>query len=485
MAFVDGLSHTDIVRLIEELAGVEMAGLETCLKEFVSLQPLSGARITVSCHRSSETGGLTKLLEALGAEVRWFPCYIFPSQDDAAAADASDSRMGKKADKGYWRGTDRALNWGLSGGPDLIVDFGGDLTFLIHEGVKAEEIYAKTGQLPDPSSTENAELRAVLSIIGEGLNTDPNRYHNMKGSLVGVSEDSAAGVERLYQMQADGTLSFPAISVNGSDTKRKFSNFLIRSLFVITGATNMTIPGKKAIVFGFENASKGFAKALKQAGADVVVYEVDSNLTVQAHLEGFSVIKILGDGVFEEDIFVINGGNIDVFKHVEKMKNNTIIYYMDTTLDDDSDIYAGHEQCFSGMTHIVVNPQTDKWVFPERDKCIIVYKGYPRFVLSWSCTSHVVALLDLWSKNGTDDKYQNKVHVLPEHLENKVSDLHLAKFTAAKGGAGQVVDKKGILLMVVQACSLILGFMKATKVSIDLSVPKVSIDIPFSAILGN
>lgn len=222
---VKDMSQADFGRLEIELAEVEMPGLMASRTEFGPAQPFKGARITGSLHMTIQTAVLIETLTALGAEVRWCSCNIFSTQDHAAAAIARDSAAvfawkGETLQE-YWWCTERALDWGPGGGPDLIVDDGGDATLLIHEGVKAEELYEKTGEVPDPSSTDNQEFQLVLTIIRDGLKTDPKRYHKMKDRLVGVSEETTTGVKRLYQMQASGSLLFPAINVNDSVTKSK------------------------------------------------------------------------------------------------------------------------------------------------------------------------------------------------------------------------------------------------------------------------
>jgi len=228
---VKDMSLADFGRLEIELAEVEMPGLISCRKEYGPSQPFKGTRITGSLHMTIQTAILIETLTALGAEVRWCSCNIFSTQDHAAAAIARDSAAvfawkGETLQE-YWWCTERALDWGPDGGPDLIVDDGGDTTLLIHEGVKAEQAFEKSGQLPDPSSSDNAEFQIVLTIIKDGLKTDPKKYHRMKDRLVGVSEETTTGVKRLYQMQANGTLLFPAINVNDSVTKSKVTNLLV------------------------------------------------------------------------------------------------------------------------------------------------------------------------------------------------------------------------------------------------------------------
>ena len=231
---VKDLSQADFGRLEIELAEVEMPGLMACRSEFGPSKPFAGARISGSLHMTIQTAVLIETLTALGAEVRWCSCNIFSTQDHAAAAIARDSAAvfawkGETLEE-YWWCTERCLDWGEGGGPDLIVDDGGDATLLIHEGVKAEEEYEKTGKIPDPDSTDNAEFKIVLTIIRDGLKSDPKKYRKMKERLVGVSEETTTGVKRLYQMQETGALLFPAINVNDSVTKSKVRAFLCLSL---------------------------------------------------------------------------------------------------------------------------------------------------------------------------------------------------------------------------------------------------------------
>ncbi|XP_028767375.1 adenosylhomocysteinase-like [Neltuma alba] len=226
---VKDLSQADFGRLEIERAEVEMSGLMACRAEFGPSQPFKGIRITGSLHMTKQTAVLIETLAALGAEVRWCSGPTSSTQDHVAAAIARD-RASVFAWKGetrqeYWLCTERALDWGAGVGPDLIVDDGGDATLLIHEGVKAGEVYAETGQLPDPSSTDNAEFQIVLSMIRDGLKTDPMRYHKMKDRLVGVTVETTAGIDRLNELQANGTLLFPAINVN-----QHFANSTVRIL---------------------------------------------------------------------------------------------------------------------------------------------------------------------------------------------------------------------------------------------------------------
>ncbi|KAJ8475821.1 hypothetical protein OPV22_019548 [Ensete ventricosum] len=416
---VKDLSQADFGRLEIELAEVEMPGLMSCRAEFGPSQPFAGARISGSLHMTIQTAVLIETLTALGAEVRWCSCNIFSTQDHAAAAIARDSAA-VFAWKGetlaeYWWCTERCLDWGPSGGPDLIVDDGGDATLLIHEGVKAEEEFEKTGKLPDPASTDNAEFQIVLGIIRDGLKVDPKKYRRMKERLVGVSEETTTGVKRLYQMQASGALLFPAINVNDSVTKSKFDNLYGCRHSLPDGlmrATDIMIAGKVAVVCGYGDVGKGCAAALKQAGARVIVTEIDPICALQALMEGLPVLT-LEDVVSEADIFVTTTGNKDIIMGLE---------------------------AYPGVKRITIKPQTDRWVFPETNAGIIVLAegrlmnlgcatGHPSFVMSCSFTNQVIAQLELWKERSTG-KYEKKVYVLPKHLDEKVAALHLGKLGA-------------------------------------------------------
>ncbi|KDO43195.1 hypothetical protein CISIN_1g011464mg [Citrus sinensis] len=402
---VKDLSQADFGRLEIELAEVEMPGLMACRAEFGPSQPFKGAKITGSLHMTIQTAVLIETLTALGAEVRWCSCNIFSTQDHAAAAIARDSASvfawkGETLQE-YWWCTEKALDWGPGGGPDLIVDDGGDATLLIHEGVKAEEIYEKTGKLPDPASTDNAEFQIVLTIIRDGLKADPKKYHKMKERLVGVSEETTTGVKRLYQMQENGTLLFPAINVNDSVTKSKFDN-----------------------LYGCRHSlPDGLMRA-----TDVMI----------ALMEGLQVLT-LEDVLSDADIFVTTTGNKDIIMvdHMKKMKNNAIVCNIGH-FDNEIDMLG--LETYPGVKRITIKPQTDRWVFPETNSGIIVLAegrlmnlgcatGHPSFVMSCSFTNQVIAQLELWKEKSTG-KYEKKVYVLPKHLDEKVAALHLGKLGA-------------------------------------------------------
>ncbi|VAH37369.1 unnamed protein product [Triticum turgidum subsp. durum] len=403
---VKDLSQADFGRLELDLAEVEMPGLMACRTEFGPSQPFKGARISGSLHMTIQTAVLIETLTALGAEVRWCSCNIFSTQDHAAAAIARDSAAvfawkGETLEE-YWWCTERCLDWGAGGGPDLIVDDGGDATLLIHEGVKAEEEFEKSGKVPDPEST---------------------------------------GVKRLYQMQESGTLLFPAINVNDSVTKSKFDNLYGCRHSLPDGlmrATDVMIAGKVAVVCGYGDVGKGCAAALKQAGARVIVTEIDPICALQALMEGIQILT-LEDVVSEADIFVTTTGNKDIIMvdHMRKMKNNAIVCNIGHF---DNEIDMNGLETYPGVKRITIKPQTDRWVFPETKTGIIVLAegrlmnlgcatGHPSFVMSCSFTNQVIAQLELWNEKATG-KYEKKVYVLPKHLDEKVAALHLGKLGA-------------------------------------------------------
>ncbi|CAI0437681.1 unnamed protein product [Linum tenue] len=396
------MSQADFGRLELELAEVEMPGLISCRTEFGPSQPFKGARITGSLHMTIQTAVLIETLTALGAEVRWCSCNIFSTQDHAAAAIARDSAAvfawkGETLQE-YWWCTERALDWGPGGGPDLIVDDGGDATLLIHEGVKAEEEYEKT-------------------------------------------EETTTGVKRLYQMQANGTLLFPAINVNDSVTKSKFDNLYGCRHSLPDGlmrATDVMIAGKVAVICGYGDVGKGCAAAMKQAGARVIVTEIDPICALQALMEGLQVLT-LEDVVSEADIFCTTTGNKDIIMvdHMRKMKNNAIVCNIGH-FDNEIDMHG--LETFPGVKRITIKPQTDRWVFPDTKSGVIVLAegrlmnlgcatGHPSFVMSCSFTNQVIAQLELWNERSSG-KYEKKVYVLPKHLDEKVAALHLGKLGA-------------------------------------------------------
>eukprot|EP00244_Chara_vulgaris_P011033 TRINITY_DN52_c0_g1_i1.p1 TRINITY_DN52_c0_g1~~TRINITY_DN52_c0_g1_i1.p1 ORF type:complete len:487 (+),score=114.64 TRINITY_DN52_c0_g1_i1:159-1619(+) len=439
---VKDLSQADFGRMEIDIAEVEMPGLMASREEFGPTQPLKGVKITGSLHMTVQTAVLIETLTALGAEVRWCSCNIFSTQDHAAAAIARDSAAvfawkGETLEE-YWWCTEHAIDWGNGAGPDMIVDDGGDVTLLIHEGIKAEELYEKDGTLPDPSSTTNAEFKIVLKTIHDSIKKNPKRFRTIAKNIVGVSEETTTGVKRLYSMEKSGELLFPAINVNDSVTKCKFDNLYGCRHSLPDGlmrATDVMIAGKVGVVCGYGDVGKGCAAALKNAGARVIVTEIDPICALQAVMEGFQVLT-LEDCLEYADIFVTTTGNKDVImlRHMIKMKNNAIVCNIGH-FDNEIDM-AGLES-HPGAKKTTIKPQTDRWVFAETGRGIILLAegrlmnlgcatGHPSFVMSCSFTNQVIAQLELWTERSTG-KYEKKVYVLPKHLDEKVAALHLPK----------------------------------------------------------
>jgi adenosylhomocysteinase len=428
-----------------QLAEVEMPGLMACREEFGPSKPLKGARITGSLHMTIQTAALIETLQKLGAEVRWCSCNIFSTQDHAAATIAKEKSSAVFAWKGetleeYWWCTWQALNWKGQTGPNLIVDDGGDVTLLIHEGVKAEKHYAATKELPDPSTTEDPEFTIVLKLIKNSIQKNPEYFQKMAAGIHGVSEETTTGVHRLYQMAKTDRLLFPAINVNDSVTKSKFDNIYGCRHSLPDGimrATDVMLAGKYVMVVGYGDVGKGCAQAMKAAGARTVIAEIDPICALQACMEGFQVAT-LDEVVKDIDIIITATGNrgIVLAKHMAQMKNNCIvgnIGHFDNEID-----MAGLAKV-PGVKRDTIKPQVDRWVFPDGHGILVLAEGrllnlgcatgHPSFVMSCSFTNQVVAQLDLW-KERTSKKYEKKVYVLPKLLDEKVARLHLDKLGA-------------------------------------------------------
>ena len=423
------------------LAEHEMPGLMAIREEYGATKPLAGTRVMGSLHMTIQTAVLIETLADLGADVRWCSCNIFSTQDHAAAAIAKTdipvfAWKGESLEE-YWWCTNRALSY-PEGGPNLIVDDGGDATMLIHLGYEAEEAFAKDGTLPDPDSAENEEMSIVLKVIRQELQNDPQRWHNVAKDFIGVSEETTTGVHRLYQRQEAGTLLFPAIDVNNSVTKSKFDNLYGCRHSLVDGimrATDVMLAGKVAVVCGYGDVGKGCAQSLRAQGCRVVVTEIDPICALQACMEGHSV-QTLEDVVTTADVFVTTTGNKDIIlaSHMAKMKNQAIVCnigHFDNEIDMD-----GLKKT-RGVVRENIKPQVDKWTFPD-GHCILVLAegrlvnlgcatGHPSFVMSNSFTNQVMAQVEL-IQNAAN--YEKKVYVLPKHLDEKVAKLHLAHLGA-------------------------------------------------------
>ena len=323
---VADLSLADWGRKEMAMAEVEMPGLMAIREEFGPDQPLKGARISGSLHMTIQTAVLIETLRALGAEVRWASCNIFSTQDHAAAAVAA-SGVPVFAYKGellaeYWRFTGRIFDWPSEPG-NLILDDGGDATLFVLLGSKAE---TDRSVIAKPKSEEEECLYAEIE---RRLAEQPGWFGRIKAALLGVSEETTTGVHRLYELQKQGALPFPAFNVNDSVTKSKFDNkYGCRESLVdaIRRGTDVMMAGKVAVVCGYGDVGKGSAQSLKGAGARVIVTEIDPICALQAAMDGFSVQRI-EDALPNADIFVTATGNSDVITvdHMRRMKDMAIV----------------------------------------------------------------------------------------------------------------------------------------------------------------
>src|SRR5712692_9374670 len=330
---VADLSLADWGRKEMLIAESEMPALMAIRAEYAKQQPLKGARIAGSLHMTIQTAVLIETLKALGAEVRWASCNIFSTQDHAAAAVAAGPEGTPESPKGvpvfaykgesledYWKFTERALDFGGGKGPTQIVDDGGDATLLLHKGVEFE----KAGTVPSPETAESEELQIVLALLARIQKQQPGRWARATAECHGVSEETTTVVHRLYEMQRDGTLLFPAINVNDSVTKSKFDNLYGCRHSLVDGlmrATDVMLAGKVAVVCGYGDVGKGCAQSLEGQGARVVVTEVDPICALQAAMEGYQVLT-LDDVLSTADVFVTATGNTGIItaEHMARMK---------------------------------------------------------------------------------------------------------------------------------------------------------------------
>lgn len=381
-----------------ELAEAEMPGLMATREEYGKQQPLKGARIVGCLHMTIQTAVLIETLQALGASVRWSSCNIFSTQDHAAAAVAA-----KGTPVFAWKGeTEEEYEWCIHQtikGPDgwtpnMILDDGGDLTVIMHE-----------------------------------------QYPEMMKDIKGISEETTTGVLRLYEMAKKGTLKVPAINVNDSVTKSKFDNkYGCRESLVdaIRRATDVMLAGKVAVVAGYGDVGKGSAESLKSQGVRVMVTEVDPICALQAAMEGYEVVT-MEEAAPRADIFVTATGNKDIITmdHMRDMKQNAIVCNIGHF---DNEIQT---EPLRNLKWTNIKPQVDQIEFPDGKSIILLAEGrlvnlgcatgHPSFVMSASFTNQTLAQIELWNNA---DKYENKVYVLPKHLDEKVARLHLDKIGA-------------------------------------------------------
>jgi len=415
------------------IAETEMPGLMATREEFGPLQPLRGARIAGSLHMTIQTAVLIETLTSLGAEVRWASCNIYSTQDHAAAAIAAGG-VPVFAVKGetledYWDYTHRIFEWADGGTPNMILDDGGDATLLVHLGSQAE---SNPSLVAHPA---NEEEEALFAAIKARLKSRPGWYSSLAKNIKGVTEETTTGVHRLYQMEKDGRLLFPAINVNDSVTKSKFDNLYGCRESLVDGirrGTDVMMAGKVAFVAGFGDVGKGSAASLRQAGCRVLVAEIDPICALQAAMEGYEVTT-MDDAASRADIFVTATGNVDVItiEHMRRMKDRAIVANIGHF---DSEIQVAALRNYKWEN---VKPQVDEIEFPDGKRIILLSEGrlvnlgnamgHPSFVMSASFTNQTLAQIELWTNPG---KYQKKVYTLPKQLDEKVARLHLAKIGA-------------------------------------------------------
>ena len=415
------------------IAETEMPGLMALREEYRGKQPLKGARIAGSLHMTIQTAVLIETLVKLGAQVRWASCNIFSTQDHAAAAIAA-AGVPVFAYKGeslteYWDFTHRIFEWADGGTPNMILDDGGDATLLATLGTRAEK------DLSLISRPSNEEETVLFNAIGKRIKAKPGYYSRIQAGIKGVTEETTTGVHRLYQMEKDGRLPFPAINVNDSVTKSKFDNLYGCRESLVDGikrATDVMIAGKVALIAGYGDVGKGCAQSLRGLGAVVWVTEIDPICALQAAMEGYRVVT-LNYAADKADIFVTATGNLRVItlEHMKRMKHNAIVCNIGH-FDSEIDI-AGLKQ----YQWDNIKPQVDHVIFPDGKRLIVLAEGrlvnlgcatgHPSFVMSSSFTNQVLAQIELFGNTG---KYQKKVYVLPKQLDERVARLHLKKLGA-------------------------------------------------------
>jgi len=414
-----------------DIAETEMPGLMATREEFGKSQPLKGARIAGSLHMTIQTACLIETLAALGADIRWASCNIYSTQDHAAAAIAARGipvfAIKGESLEDYWEYTHRIFEWSDGGTPNMILDDGGDATLLIHLGKRAEE-----GDVAFLETASNEEEEVLYASIKRRLKHKPGFYSNIAKSIRGVTEETTTGVHRLYEMQKKGELLWPAINVNDSVTKSKFDNLYGCRESLVDGirrATDVMMSGKVGVVAGFGDVGKGSAASLRNAGARVIVTEIDPICALQAAMEGYEVTT-MEEAAPRGDIFVTTTGNIDVITidHMRAMKDRAIVCNIGH-FDSEIQINA-----LKNLKWHNVKPQVDEVEFTDGKRILLLAEGrlvnlgcgtgHPSFVMSASFTNQTLAQIELWTKPG---QYEKKVYVLPKALDEKVAMLHLEK----------------------------------------------------------
>jgi adenosylhomocysteinase len=417
------------------IAETEMPGLMAVRQEYAERQPLKGARIAGSLHMTIQTAVLIETLSALGADIRWVSCNIYSTQDHAAAAIAAAgipvyAYKGESLEE-YWAFTAKLFEWGDGGTPNMILDDGGDATMFVHLGLRAEN--GDTAFLDAPGAEEEEVLFALLR---RTLKEKPKGWFaGLAKAIRGVSEETTTGVHRLYIMEKEGKLLFPAINVNDAVTKSKFDNLYGCRESLVDGirrGTDVMMAGKVAMVAGFGDVGKGSAASLRNAGCRVLVAEIDPICALQAAMEGYEVTT-MDEAAPRADIFVTATGNKDVITldHMRAMKDRAIVCNIG---------HFDNEIQVAGLKNLKwqnIKPQVDEIEFPDGHRIILLSEGrlvnlgnamgHPSFVMSASFTNQTLAQIELWTNPG---KYERKVYTLPKHLDEKVARLHLDKIGA-------------------------------------------------------
>ncbi|MCT1689737.1 adenosylhomocysteinase [Brevibacterium sp. p3-SID960] len=430
------------------LAEREMPGLIALREEYAAAQPLAGARIAGSLHMTVQTAVLIETLTALGAEVRWASCNIFSTQDEAAAAvvvgdgtPEAPAGVPVFAWKGetlaeYWWCTDQIFRF--ADGPNLILDDGGDATMLLIEGARAEA----AGGVPEAGDDDPEEKHVFLDRVRQSLTEDGQRFTKMSEQMLGVSEETTTGVNRLYRMAAAGDLKFPAINVNDAVTKSKFDNrYGIRHSLPdgINRATDVLIGGKVALIIGYGDVGKGAAEAMRGQGARVQITEIDPICALQAAMDGYEVVRT-EDAISSADFVITTTGNTKVIttEHLALLKPGAIVGNVGH-FDDEIDLAAMRRQ--PGVEVVEIKPQVHEWTVPvpaeaglgrEETSFIVLSEGrllnlgnatgHPSFVMSASFTNQVMAQIELFTSH---EDYPAGVHRLAKELDEKVARLHL------------------------------------------------------------
>ena len=423
------------------IAETEMPGLMAIREEFAPTQPLRGARIAGSLHMTIQTAVLIETLQALGAELRWASCNVFSTQDHAAAAIAARSTAvfaykGESLQE-YWEFTHKIFEWPNAAHANLILDDGGDLTLLVHLGVKAEKDASFLDQ--DPGHEEG---RVLYALVKRAIKERPGFFAQAAKNIKGVSEETTTGVHRLYQMAQKGELLFPCINVNDSVTKSKFDNLYGCRHSLPDGimrATDVMLSGKVVVIAGYGDVGKGCAQAMKGQGARVLITEIDPICALQAAMEGFEVTT-MGKAAPRGDIFVTTTGNEFVIteEHMNAMKHRAIVCNIGHF---DSEIEISK---IKKHKWVEVKPQVHEVIWPDGKSIIVLAEGrlvnlgcatgHPSFVMSNSFTNQTIAQIDLWlasqgkpTLSGIPGYEPGRVYVLPKKLDEKVARLHLAK----------------------------------------------------------